>query len=102
MLACTANRCSLTFEQYSAFILETRPYYLFLYRAYLYSLNESLLKTKIDFITFLFERKYYPLSFILKVIDKFKNKFDNHNKQLPADPLTIQSTSDIRDPPGPA
>ena len=54
-----------------------------LHRAYLYSSNDSLLKTEINCIISLFKRNGYPISFILNVIDKFKNKFKNLNRQFP-------------------
>ena len=56
-----------------------------LHRADVYFSNGSLKKTKINFFTFLFKRNGYPISFTLDVINKFKNKFQNHNRQLPAD-----------------
>ena len=56
-----------------------------LHCAYLYSSNISLLKTEINCIISLFKRNDYPISFILNVIDKFKNKFKNHNRQFPTD-----------------
>ena len=56
-----------------------------LHRAYLYSSNDSLLKTEINCIISLFKRNGYPISFILNVIDKFKNKFKNLNRQFPTD-----------------
>ena len=59
-----------------------------LYGAYLYSSNDSLLKTKINCIIFLFKRNGYPISFILNVIHKFKNKFKNQNRQFPTDSLS--------------
>ena len=54
-----------------------------LHRGYLYSLNDSLLKTKINFVISLFNRNGYPISFTLNEIDKFKNKFNHHSKQFP-------------------
>ena len=56
-----------------------------LHRAYLYSSNDSLLKTEITRIISLFKRNGYPASFILNVIDKFKIKFTNQNQQSPTD-----------------
>ena len=56
-----------------------------LHRAYLYSSNDSLLKTEITRIISLFKRNGYPTSFILNVIDKFKIKFKNQNQQSPTD-----------------
>ena len=56
-----------------------------LHRAHLYSSNDSLLKTEINRIISLFKRNRYPISFILNVIDKFKNKFKNQNQQFPTD-----------------
>ena len=35
----------------------------------------------------LFKPKGYPISFILNVIKKFKNKFNSHYRQFPADSL---------------
>ena len=55
-----------------------------LHCAYLYSSNNSLLKTEINCIISLFKRNSYPISFILNVIDKFKNKFKNQNQQFPS------------------
>ena len=59
-----------------------------LYGAYLYSSNDSLPKTKINCIIFLFKRNGYLISFILNVIHKFKNKFKNQNRQFPTDSLS--------------
>ena len=60
-----------------------------LHCAYLYFSNDSLLKTEINCILSVLERNGDPISFILNVIDKYKNKFcgpmhepDNpHNNQ---------------------
>ena len=59
-----------------------------LYRAYLYSSNHLLLKTKINFINSLLKRNGYSISFFLNVIHK-SNKFSNHNQRSPADSPTI-------------
>ena len=56
-----------------------------LHCAHLYSSNDLLPKTKINYIISLFKRNGYPISFILNVIDKFKNKFKNQNRQFPTD-----------------
>ena len=56
-----------------------------LHRAYLYSSNDSLLKTEINSTIFLFKRNCYQISFIINVIDKFENKFNNNNRLFPAD-----------------
>ena len=53
--------------------------------AYLFSSNDSLLKTEINCMISLFKRNCYPISFILNLIDKFKNKFKNQNRQFPTD-----------------
>ena len=56
-----------------------------LHRAYLYFSSNWLLKAEINFINSLFKQNDYPITFILNVIDKFKNKFNNQNQQFPAD-----------------
>ena len=56
-----------------------------IHRAYLYSSNDSLLKTEITRIISLFKQNGYPTSFILNVIEKFKIKFKNQNQQSPTD-----------------
>ena len=56
-----------------------------LHRAYLYSSTDSLLKSNINFIISLFKRNGYSMSFILNVIDKFKHKIKNQNRQFPTD-----------------
>ena len=42
-------------------------------------------KLKLTFFFSLFKRKGYPISFTLDVTNKFKNKFQNHNRQSLAD-----------------
>ena len=56
-----------------------------LHPTYLYSSNDSLLKTKIKCIVSLFKRNGDPISFILNKIDKYKNEFKNQNRQFPID-----------------
>ena len=57
----------------------------FLHRAYLYSSNDSSLKTENNFIITLFKRNDYPISFILNMMDKFENKFNIYDRQFTAD-----------------
>ena len=52
---------------------------------YLYSSNDSLPQTKINCIISLFKGNGYLISPILNVIDSFKSKFNNHNRQFSAD-----------------
>ena len=55
--------------------------------------HDSLLKTEINFIFLLFKRNGYPISFILNVIDRFKNKFNNQNRQFTVDSLNNTPSS---------
>ena len=56
-----------------------------LHRAYLYSSNDSLLKTEINSTIFLFKRNCNQISFIINVIHKFENKLTTITDYSPPD-----------------
>ena len=71
--------------QHGPFILETRRYCLFIASCLFIFIKRLIAENWIDFIRSFFKRNVYSTQFILRVINRFKNKPNNHNQQPPSD-----------------